>query len=410
MRRSTWRRRRGYFRDAGLDVTFRYGIETDLLKLVGTNELPFMIGSGDEVILGRSQGLPVRYVMRWYRRFPVVLFAKAERASRVAADLDGKKVGMPGLFGASYVGWQALVYGQRDRSRKGELAEHRLHAGRAVSQDQVDAALDYVVNGPVQLRLAGQDVTVLPVSDYIDLPSNGIITNEQTIREQPELVQALVTATLRGLADTLNDPDAAFQISLKAVPEAGGPNAKVSRAIFDESLKLWQADADTLGRSDPDIWAKAAKFMKQMGLIQTDVRPQICSRTTLCARQIGMSPILEANGLRKTFLDPNRSALLALDGLTFAAEEGEFLAIVGPSGCGKSTLLRLLAGLEQPIRGEVCFRGQPLTTPRREIGFVFQRANSDAMAHRAGQYRPTVGDQLHVHARSAYRGRMRGCR
>jgi NitT/TauT family transport system ATP-binding protein len=87
-----------------------------------------------------------------------------------------------------------------------------------------------------------------------------------------------------------------------------------------------------------------------------------------------MSPILEANDLRKTFLDPRRAALLALDGLSFSAEEGEFLAIVGPSGCGKSTLLRLLAGLEQPISGEVCFRGQPLKAPRREIGFVFQHA------------------------------------
>jgi len=87
-----------------------------------------------------------------------------------------------------------------------------------------------------------------------------------------------------------------------------------------------------------------------------------------------MSPILEANNLRKTFLDPRRAALLALDGLSFAAEEGEFLAIIGPSGCGKSTLLRLLAGLEHPLSGEVCFRGQPLTAPRREIGFVFQRA------------------------------------
>ncbi len=75
---------RGYFQDAGLDVTFRYGFETDLLKLVGTDELQFMIGSGEEVILGRSQGLPVRYVMRWYRKFPVVLFAKAGQGIRDA--------------------------------------------------------------------------------------------------------------------------------------------------------------------------------------------------------------------------------------------------------------------------------------------------------------------------------------
>lgn len=87
-----------------------------------------------------------------------------------------------------------------------------------------------------------------------------------------------------------------------------------------------------------------------------------------------MTAFLEAINLRKTFLDPTRSTLLALDGVSLAAAEGEFLAIVGPSGCGKSTLLRLLAGLEQPISGQVRLRGQPLTAPRREIGLVFQRA------------------------------------
>ena len=61
--------------------------------------------------------------------------------------------------------------------------------------------------------------------------------------------------------------------------------------------------------------------------------------------------------------------------MSLAVAEGEFLAIVGPSGCGKSTLLRLLAGLEPPISGQVRLRGQPLTAPRRDIGFVFQRAN-----------------------------------
>lgn len=87
------------------------------------------------------------------------------------------------------------------------------------------------------------------------------------------------------------------------------------------------------------------------------------------------TPVLEAAALRMTFYDASRADLLALEGLSLAVGEGEFLAIVGPSGCGKSTLLRLLSGLLCPISGQVCFRGQPLNAPRREIGFVFQRAN-----------------------------------
>lgn len=264
---------KGYFTDAGLDVTFRYGFESDLLKLVGANELQFMIGSGEEVILGRSQGLPVRYVLRWYRKFPVVLFAKADKGIATPADLIGKQVGLPGLFGASYVGWEALVYASKLDATQVTLQSIGFTQASAVSQDQVDAALDYVVNGPVQLRLAGQEVVVIPVSDFIDLPSNGIITNEKTIQAQPELVRAMTSALLRGLADTLADPDAAFETSLLAVPEAGGEQTAVNRAIFDESLKLWQAEVADLGLSDPQAWANAVTFMKDMGLIQVDVDP-----------------------------------------------------------------------------------------------------------------------------------------
>lgn len=53
-------------------------------------------------------------------------------------------------------------------------------------------------------------------------------------------------------------------------------------------------------------------------------------------------------------------------------EEGSFVCVVGPSGCGKTSLLRLLAGLWQPTKGSVEFRGSPLTKPRRDIAIIFQ--------------------------------------
>jgi sulfonate transport system ATP-binding protein len=53
-------------------------------------------------------------------------------------------------------------------------------------------------------------------------------------------------------------------------------------------------------------------------------------------------------------------------------QPGEAIAIIGGSGCGKSTLLRLIAGLEQPSRGEIRFEGDRVTAPHPAVGFIFQ--------------------------------------
>ena len=64
-----------------------------------------------------------------------------------------------------------------------------------------------------------------------------------------------------------------------------------------------------------------------------------------------------------------------LEGISLAAEEGAFLALLGPSGCGKSTLLRIIAGLDRPNSGEVLIGGRDvsgLTAAQRNIAMVFQ--------------------------------------
>lgn len=260
-------RERGYFAEQGLDVEFQHGIETDFLKLVASGEIPFAVGSGDQVILGRAQGLPLTYVTKWYRKFPVIVFSPAASGLDTPKSLEGHRIGLPGLFGASLVAWKALVYATGLDETKVTLDSVGFTQAAAVSEGRVDAGVDYVVNGPVQLRQAGQEVNVISVSDYIDLPSNGLITSDMVVAEQPELVQKMTTALLKGIRDTLADPDAAFAASLRAVPEAGGENEAVNRAIFDASLGLWQAPANELGRNDPAAWQKAAEFMAAMKLV-----------------------------------------------------------------------------------------------------------------------------------------------
>ena len=87
-----------------------------------------------------------------------------------------------------------------------------------------------------------------------------------------------------------------------------------------------------------------------------------------------MQPVLAADEITMTFLG-QQGSLEALEGVSLQVGAGEFLCIVGPSGCGKSTLLRILGGLVRPTSGRVYLEGELLTAPRRQIGFVFQKAN-----------------------------------
>jgi NitT/TauT family transport system ATP-binding protein len=82
---------------------------------------------------------------------------------------------------------------------------------------------------------------------------------------------------------------------------------------------------------------------------------------------------LRVEGLRVEYARrKSRETLVALGGLTFCAEPGEFLAVVGPSGCGKSTLLNAIAGTLAPAAGSIVIDGQPVRGPGFLCGMVFQ--------------------------------------
>jgi ABC-type Fe3+/spermidine/putrescine transport system ATPase subunit len=83
---------------------------------------------------------------------------------------------------------------------------------------------------------------------------------------------------------------------------------------------------------------------------------------------------LELRGVTKQFVTA-AGVRTAVDDVTLGFERGRFYVLLGPSGCGKTTLLRLLAGFEQPTRGEVVHDGRPLNeVPPYARGFpmVFQ--------------------------------------
>ena len=81
--------------------------------------------------------------------------------------------------------------------------------------------------------------------------------------------------------------------------------------------------------------------------------------------------IVELNSVRKTF-----GPFTALNDVNLKIEKGEILTLLGPSGCGKTTLMRIIAGFEEPTKGELLIGGVDAThlpPERRSVNMVFQR-------------------------------------
>jgi sn-glycerol 3-phosphate transport system ATP-binding protein len=84
---------------------------------------------------------------------------------------------------------------------------------------------------------------------------------------------------------------------------------------------------------------------------------------------------VELEGVSKYWATASKDVPPAVDGVTFAAEKGELVALLGPSGCGKSTTLRLIAGLDEVSAGVIRIAGRDVTgvaPAARGVAMVFQ--------------------------------------
>jgi NitT/TauT family transport system substrate-binding protein len=264
---------RGYFRDEGLDVEFKQGFETDVLKLLGTGALNFGVAGGDEVIVARSQGVPLVYVASWYQKFPVTVVALKSANITKAEDLKGRTIGVPGRYGATYVGLRALLDSAGLKESDVQIREVGFNQVQALTQGQVEAVVGYTNNEPVQLKALGQDITTINVFDRVSLVSNGLITDEKTQSSEPELVRAVTRAFLRGVQDTLADPEAAITVSIPTIPGAADKRDQL-RAVLTASLPLYaspQATANGVGYSDPAAWSASYDLLKRLGFLGGDL-------------------------------------------------------------------------------------------------------------------------------------------
>lgn len=274
---------KGYFKEVNLDVELQNGEEPTGVDLIAANQLQFGLVSGEEVIKARSNGRPIVDVYEWFQKYPIAIVVSDTSGIQSVKELKGHKVGIPGRFGASYNGLTALLSANGMTEGDIDLQEIGFNAPDVFCVGAVEAAVVYVNNEPLQIQQradAGEcngvkTVKVFAVSDAVDLVSNGLVTNEQTITDHPDWVTGTVKAFDAGLRDSINNPAQAYLSSLKYVetlPTTDAFNAALQdAAVAQDQFLATKPDRKAIADSRAEMLKTLAGQFDAAALVQFQV-------------------------------------------------------------------------------------------------------------------------------------------
>ena len=198
---------------------------------------------------------------------------------------------------------------------------------------------------------------------------------------------------MKGLKDVVADPAAAVDSVIKR-NDVAKKDVELERLkmALDQNMRDPLGQGEWLGRHRSR--ALRRRSLDQIGLTFTykakpksrESSPTLTCRRRPTARSTdpptdpgllvpareehSMNPFVALAGVTHAY---GGSGLPAVEGMSIAVNEGEFVAIVGPSGCGKSTFMKLATGLQFPQAGTITVGGRAVTGPLKISGMAFQK-------------------------------------
>ncbi|HXQ68234.1 MAG TPA: ABC transporter substrate-binding protein [Alphaproteobacteria bacterium] len=223
---------KGYYRDAGLDVTISRGFGSgDTVKRVGSGAATFGVADTGTVIASiANEDIPVRIVAMIYQKATLGLIYLEASGIKKPQDLEGRTIGRS-ASGASVTMFPGFL--KANNIERGKIHEVVVDGATYLPlllSRKVDAVLEQSVQlGHFKKAAAAQGQTAIAMrySDYgLAAYGNAIIANPATLKDNPDLVRRFVAATLKGAAYALAHPDEAVAEMRKTNPEVEAEGAQ----------------------------------------------------------------------------------------------------------------------------------------------------------------------------------------
>jgi NitT/TauT family transport system substrate-binding protein len=238
---------KGYFKDAGFDVTINPGSGTvDVMKLVAGGQADYGIGDFTATVITMGkQKLPITTVGMIHQRSLAAIVALEGGTISKPQDLVGKRIGdQPGSTNTVMFPVYAKAVGI-DPETVTFVPSPPPALPQLLASKKVDGIGQFVVGVPLVEKAAKKKAITLSYGKELpDLYGNAIITRSDLAKDHPDQVKKFTGALLKGLQDTIDDPAAAAAILKKYVPQT-------DLAVATEELKLMKEFVKPEGSSEP---------------------------------------------------------------------------------------------------------------------------------------------------------------
>ncbi len=264
---------KGWYEAAGLKVNIIQAGETAVEQVVAAGSAEFGISYQEGVTLARAEGAPIVSVAAIIQHNTSGFASRADRGITRPKDFEGKTYGSFGSPIERAI-LDLLMSCDGGDVSKVEFVDTGYADFFAITEKEVDFAWIFYGWDGVNAELKGIDLDVVMLNQWQDCVPDYytpvIITNEKMIDEQPEIVEAFISATAQGYEYAIANPDEAAEILLAAAPESDPELVKASQRWLADQ---YQADAPRWGIQKADVWQTYADWLFEEGLLPTEIDP-----------------------------------------------------------------------------------------------------------------------------------------
>jgi NitT/TauT family transport system substrate-binding protein len=242
---------KGYYTDAGLDVSFQVGKGgADVAKQVAVGNADLGGGIGDTPLIVRANGLAVKGVAVLGAKALTQISYRNDSGITSMADLKGKNVGVLSFQDTTYYNLLAVL--ANAGVSKNDVNIQAVGPGGMIKL-MISGDLDAISGVPewtAAIRGAKVEVTVVPINDIFPAMAQAILSSDDTIKNRPDVVQGFVSATIKAYLDVIADPEQASKDYVAAVPQHAGKE-KIMEGIMRDYIDLvYGTDTATFGQFD----------------------------------------------------------------------------------------------------------------------------------------------------------------